>query len=57
MRSPDAKTGADVRLMPEHLQRMGSFKTYRTCDNQKKVTTGDCEAFRAVAVSAGNHAS
>lgn len=55
-RSLEAETGATVHLKMEHLQRTGSFKARGAYNKLRRVAESDCEATRAIAASAGNHA-
>ncbi|MHC3437449.1 threonine ammonia-lyase [Natrialbaceae archaeon A-gly3] len=55
-RSLEVETGAAVHLKMEHLQRTGSFKVRGAYNKLRRVAESDCDATRAVAASAGNHA-
>jgi threonine dehydratase len=54
-RSLSDRTGADVHLKMEHLQRTGSFKTRGAYNKLLDVTTSE-DVEGVVAASAGNHA-
>ncbi|QLG60806.1 threonine ammonia-lyase [Halorarum salinum] len=54
-RSLSERSGADVRLKMEHLQRTGSFKTRGASNKLARVAAGG-DVERVVAASAGNHA-
>ncbi|SFT01406.1 threonine ammonia-lyase [Halostagnicola kamekurae] len=55
-RSLEAKTGAEIRLKMEHLQRTGSFKTRGAYTKLSRIVESGPDVSRVVAASAGNHA-